>query len=194
MNVAATLIMFEGGMIFGWTSPSLPKLLEPEDDTDLKITEDESSWIVSITSVGCVIGQILISLLVDRVGRKWSLNILVIPILAGWLILGLATIVEIIYIGRLMGGIAAGAAYGITPMYLGEIADDKIRGALGSLLGANLNGGMLLSYSIGPWVSRQMLSVVSAIPAILFVCMNPWLPETPHFLVMKGKTNLIIVL
>lgn len=49
---------------FGWTSPTLPKLLS--QDSTFRITPDESSWIVSLMVLGQIFGPIPSSLLVDR--------------------------------------------------------------------------------------------------------------------------------
>lgn len=49
---------------FGWTSPTLPKLLS--EDSAVQITADESSWIVSLMVMGQIFGPIPSALLVDR--------------------------------------------------------------------------------------------------------------------------------
>lgn len=49
---------------FGWTSPTLPKLLA--DDSPIPITPDESSWIASIVLLASIVGPIPTAWLVDR--------------------------------------------------------------------------------------------------------------------------------
>lgn len=75
-----------------------------------------------------------------------------------------------------------------TPMYLGEIADDRIRGALGSMIGIAVNVGVLLAYSAGPWVDRVAFAGVGGALPLLFGLIFIWMPESPYFLLMKGKS------
>lgn len=42
------------GTIFGWTSPSLPKLMDPS--SPFPITEDEATWIASLSAIGSMLG------------------------------------------------------------------------------------------------------------------------------------------
>lgn len=72
-------------------------------------------------------------------------------------------------------------------MYLGEIADDRIRGGLGAMINQMLNAGILLTYCIGPWVNRIALACLGAAIPILFGLTFVWMPESPYFLIMKQK-------
>lgn len=187
MNVTANLTTFSGGIILGWSSPSLPKLLNPDDKDDLKLTSDEVSWVVSVTSFGSIFGPIIFNLFVDRFGRKWSLKLVMLPMLASWLTMGLTASVEALYVSRFLGGIGIGAVCALMPMYLGEIAEDRISGALGTLMMTSFAAGTLFAVSIGPWITRKMFCVACAVPPLLFLGLSWRIPETPYFLLMKGK-------
>lgn len=50
--------------------------------------------------------------------------------------------------------------------------------------------GFLLSFSIGPYVSYLVLSIVSMVPAVLFVIVFFFMPESPVYLVGKGLYKL----
>lgn len=56
--------MLSLGASIGWASPSIPKLLA--ENSLIKITKDESSWIISLKVLGNVFGPVLTMLLVDR--------------------------------------------------------------------------------------------------------------------------------
>lgn len=56
--------MLSLGASIGWSSPSIPKLLS--ENSLIKITKDESSWIISLKVLGNIFGPILTMLLVDR--------------------------------------------------------------------------------------------------------------------------------
>lgn len=185
------LAMLTISLTLNWAGPSLPKLLHEEssgnDENEIKITSEEGSWIVSMTILAAVFGPLFSTFLVDRIGRKWSLGGVVIIMSISWVIVGIARTVVLLTIGRFIGGLAVGAGFPLTAMYLGEIAEDRIRGALGSVLTVALVLGQVLIFSVGPWISRPMLSLFSASPLIIFLLGFPWIPETPHYWLMKGN-------
>lgn len=90
---------------------------------------------------------------------------------------------------RFIAGLGSGISYTVAPMYLGEIADDRIRGALGSMIGVMLNVGILLTYAVGPWIGRVALAGFGAAFPILFGILFICMPESPHYLVMKEDTD-----
>lgn len=50
--------------VYGWTSPTLPKLLA--DDSPIPTTPDQSSWITSMLIIGGAAGPVATILMVDR--------------------------------------------------------------------------------------------------------------------------------
>lgn len=51
------------------------------------------------------------------------------------------------------------------------------------------NIGILWIYSIGTEVQIWLSSLLSAIPLVVFLFLYPLLPESPYYLIMKGKTE-----
>lgn len=100
------------------------------------------------------------------------------------------SITQLYVIPRFVLGLGTGISYTVLPMYLGEIADDKIRGALGSLIPLISNSGMLVAYCVGPWVDLMAFAIVGGALPVIFGLMFVWMPESPYFLVMKGKLDL----
>lgn len=90
---------------------------------------------------------------------------------------------------RFIGGLGTGVSFTILPMYLGEIAEDKIRGALGALIAQMMNAGILLTYCVGPWVSRVALACMGGVLPVLFGLMFIWMPDSPYFLIMKHRPD-----
>lgn len=111
-----------------WSSPSLPKLQDKETSF-LLITEDQSSWIASLLSLGTVFGPFAGGFLTSRVGRKCTLNVSVVIILISYIVLlctPLTLIVEQIYLARFLAGFSGGIIYAILPMYVAEVSDVSI--------------------------------------------------------------------
>lgn len=185
--ISATLSMVAVGTVYGWTTTSLSRLTSGASDVPMKITDDESSWIVSLTVIGAMIGPFLGAALADRYGRKRSLLFASGFFIVGWIIVFFAKTVVALYISRMILGIGVGISYTVNPMYVSEVADVEIRGALGTLIAVNVFTGSLLTCSIGPWVSYQVLTAVLLAVPILFVVCFSWFPETPAFLAVRGR-------
>nr|CAD7401501.1 unnamed protein product [Timema cristinae] len=72
-------------------------------------------------------------------------------------------------------------------MYCGEIAEDKVRGALGSFLQIFVSLGSLSQYVVGPYVSYLVLIIFSAVVPFLFAVTMWFVPESPYQHVMAGE-------
>lgn len=110
-----------------------------------------------------------------------------VPLITSWILIGVAETVAVIYVSRVLSGLAYGIAYSVLPMYLGEIASDHIRGSISTLLTVMAKLGILYAYSIGPYVSVRLMAWLAIIPAALFVGTFIWLPESPYYLIGKNE-------
>ena len=84
-------------------------------------------------------------------------------------------------------GVACGAATVVTPLYNEEIAEVRIRGALGVNMDIMFNAGILYIYVIGALDSYLWLSISACIIPAIFAVTFFWMPESPMFLVSKGE-------
>ncbi|XP_043273329.1 facilitated trehalose transporter Tret1-like, partial [Venturia canescens] len=188
--LVATLATFSVGLMLSWITPSLPKFFHEASsvnyEDEIKVTPEEGSWIASMLFLATVFGPPLSMITVDRIGRKWSLGGIVVILLISWIITGWARTVELIDVGRFIGGLAVGAVFPLTAIYLGEIAEDRSRGIVSSALSVSMNAGQVLAVGAGPWVSRAMLSTISIIPLTVFIIAFPWIPETPYYWLIRG--------
>lgn len=77
---SANLVAIGFGCSIAWLSPALPLLLS--SDTPLSsgpLTTEQLSWSGSVSSIGGAIGSTLFGCLMDQIGTKRSLLLLVIP-------------------------------------------------------------------------------------------------------------------
>ncbi|XP_058798089.1 facilitated trehalose transporter Tret1-2 homolog [Phymastichus coffea] len=180
------------GAILGWTSPILPKLSEdnpilPDNQLLRPITKNEGSWIGSFVPLGIMFGSLVSGNLGEWLGRKRGLLLSTFPLLLGWILVGTAKDVIQIYVGRFLLGIGSSVSFTLLPMYVGEISDASIRGALGSLLQLFITFGFLLSYSLGPYVSYTIFWIFCASLHVTFYLGFMLMPESPSFLMSKGR-------
>ncbi|XP_015123561.1 facilitated trehalose transporter Tret1 isoform X2 [Diachasma alloeum] len=185
-SISATLSMVAVGTVYGWTTTMLTRL-EKNKDVPLQITSDEGSWIVSIAVITSMAGSFLGACLADLFGRKKCLLSSSVFFISGWLIVIFADNVVWLYVSRVVLGIGVGMSYTTNPMYVSEVADTNIRGALGTLIAVNVFTGSLITCSVGPFVSYNTLGIVLLSIAIIFVASFIFFPESPYYLAMKDR-------
>lgn len=89
-------------------------------------------------------------------------------------------------------GIATGASCVVAPMYVSEIAETSVRGALGAFFQLFLTVGILFIYVAGAIVGWVELSVMCAIFPIILIIAMYFIPESPTYLV-KTVSSLKII-
>ncbi|CAB3365741.1 Hypothetical predicted protein [Cloeon dipterum] len=183
--VLATLSAFSAGTILGWSSPALP-ILEGAD-SPVPIDADQGSWLGSLLTLGALMGAAPAGAVSQLVGRQRLLVALSLPLLASWLLLGLGTSVAALYVGRLLGGLATGAVSVVAPIYCAEIAEQKCRGALGTLFQLQLVVGILFAYVVGAVAPINCFAYTCALVPALFMVTFVWMPETPQYLLSRGR-------
>lgn len=155
------------------------------------MTTTELGVVVSAVPFGALVAAALCGRLNDTLGRKRILFITAFLYLIGSIASAVSPNVEVLIVSRFVLGFAVGLGSYSAPVYIAEIAKRENRGALVTLNQLAITVGIMLSYLVdyifashGQW--RYMLGC-GFIPAlILFLCIF-LLPESPRWLVTKGK-------
>ncbi|XP_046382414.1 facilitated trehalose transporter Tret1-2 homolog [Ischnura elegans] len=181
------------GCAQGWTSPVLGRLqgiTGSHEPLDHPLSPDEASWVSSLLTLGAIFGPIPCAILMDRFGRKPSIIALsCIPGIVGWLITLLATGPGALYAARAVIGTSMAASLGLGPVYIAETSSPSERGKLCSLPQLMITIGVMLQYSIGPFVSYHALAGMNLAFPILFMIPCAFLPESPYYLLAKGRNE-----
>lgn len=182
---------FANGNAYAWSSTALTSLKSNDtlrNPIGRPVTTSEESLITSLVSLGAMCGPTLAGFLSEKIGRKNSLLSFALPMLLAHSILAFATKPLQFYIARFMLGVGAGSVFTVIPMYVGEIAETRIRGFLGCLMGIFIAFGLLFVYTIGPFVTLKTLSFILLIPLMVFLLLfSLFVPETPYYYLTKGK-------
>ena len=176
-----------GGTVLAWTSPTLPELQSP--NSTLPVTPEEGSWIGSLVAVGAIVGAVPAGYFADRFGRKLVLLAVSVPFLLSWILICVANAVGILYAARLIAGFATGAVSVVAPMFIGEIAESSIRGALGSFFQVMLTVGILYTYVVGAVADYIWLGILSGVIPVVFFLTFLRVPESPTYLMKKHRTE-----
>ena len=183
-----------GGLLFGFDTAVINGAIVFIKQQFL-LSDAQTEIAASSLLLGCVVGASLAAFTSDRLGRKK-----VLPGAAALFTLssvGAALprdLMEFIC-ARFVGGAAIGMASTLSPLYIAEISPAARRGLLVSLNQLAIVSGILLSYSVnylltgaGPTNWRWMFAC-AAIPSIAFLLTLLSIPESPRWLVQKGRVS-----
>ena len=186
---------------------------------DFTYTKLLHGFTASSALIGCIIGGAISGVLASSLGRKKSLLIagvlfFVSAVGSWWPESGIlpygepsVSLLVAFNIYRIIGGVGVGLASALCPMYIAEISPANIRGTLVSCNQFAIIFGMLVVYFVN-WLIRNNLAdtaegiqaamveigwrrmfLSEAFPAGAFFLLVFLVPETPRYLVMKGKES-----
>ena len=155
---------------------------------------------MSIALAGCLIGALTAGMLADRLGRKSLLLVSAFIFATTAYGTGAFDTFTPFLVIRFLGGIAIGIASGLSPMYIAEVAPASVRGKLVSLnqltivvgiLGAQIVNWLLVSDDTAWNIERawRWMFWAAAFPACAFLLLALFIPESPRWLAMKGRTE-----
>jgi SP family xylose:H+ symportor-like MFS transporter len=207
----------KGGIISGgivllvtiWAVHFLGKSV-PTEGSALQGTADIiKGFVIASALIGCIIGGALAGFISKSLGRKNGLILAAVAFfvsaIGAWKpeffnIFGTLPVFSFFFY-RIIGGIGVGIASMISPMYIAEIAPAGSRGKLVSFNQFAIIFGMQVIYFVNYFIAKQgndlwlvnegwrWMFLSGAIPAGLFLILLLFVPETPRYLVMKGKDD-----
>lgn len=180
-----------GGLLSGFDTGVISGALIFINET-WSMTPLEQGWVVSSAIVGAVLGAALNGHMADVYGRKKIIIATALIFALGSVMSAYAVSAHWLMLSRGVIGLAVGMVNFIVPLYLSEIAPQKIRGMLVSLFQLAITAGILFSYLInrvfanvdGNW--RWMLGA-GLIPAIILLVGISFLGDTPRWLISKNR-------
>ncbi|KAH8241422.1 hypothetical protein KR026_002450 [Drosophila bipectinata] len=186
-TIIVNIITFAHGIVLGWLSPTLTKIQTPDTPLDFEVNIDEISWLGSMLGLGSLSGNLVIVFLLERAGRKFFLYLLAVPYACLWILIYCASNVYFLYAARFLGGFTGGVSYVVLPIFISEIADTSIRGALTSILMLSVNLGILVGYIASSYLDYHVVPLVVSFLPIVYFLANLMLPESAPYLLKTNK-------
>ncbi|XP_057657549.1 facilitated trehalose transporter Tret1-like isoform X1 [Diorhabda carinulata] len=183
--LVANLMAISDGMTVGWTSPMIPYFVS--GNGHITMTQHEAEWLETWVLLGAIIGLPFTVYLVNKIGRKKSLLLASFLLLVAWTILIFVKRLEFIYLSRVIAGMGGDMAFVAAPCYIAEIADQKIRGFLSSIIYLMMLTGVLTIYITGPYAPYNTPPIIGICLLIIELAIFSMLPETPYYLLLSGN-------
>ncbi|NXS94695.1 GTR11 protein, partial [Jacana jacana] len=154
------------------------------------------SFIVSIYSIGGLLGSLSAGYLSVRFGRKKAMLFANIPALLSAALMGLSRLCgsfEMIIAGRLFSGVCGGIGLNIHLMYAGECAPRNLRGLIAITASTAIAVGKFVGFALG---LREVLGIdalwpllmaANMLPALVQLLTLPFFPDSPRYLLIDKK-------
>jgi MFS transporter, SP family, sugar:H+ symporter len=202
--VAIVAVATIGGLLFGYDSGAVNGTQDGLKAA-FGLSESGLGFTVGSLLLGCMAGSFLAGRLADAYGRRNVMMMAAIMFLVGAIIQGFAHEQMIFVLARFMGGMAVGAASVLSPAYISEVAPANIRGRMTTIqqimIITGLTAAFVVNYALahsagkstemfwGGYEAWRWMYWMQAIPAAIFLIALTFIPESPRYLVSKGRDS-----
>ncbi len=199
-----------GGLLFGYDWVVIGGA-KPFYEAYFRLDSQELiGWANSCALIGCLAGSILSGAISDRLGRKKLLILSALLFALSSILTGWAHSFAMFITWRMLGGVAIGIASNVSPTYIAEVSPAEWRGRLVSLNQLTIVGGILAAQVVNWFIARQVprgataeqiaaswngqfgwrwMFTAVAVPAFIFFLSSLVLPESPRWLVKRGRAE-----
>jgi MFS transporter, SP family, xylose:H+ symportor len=193
-----TFVAALGGLLFGYDTAVISGAIQFLT-AHFQLSPPQTGWAASCALVGCVGGCALAGMAGDSLGRRTVLVIASVLFLISAAGTALASSFFQFIAFRIVGGIGIGAASIASPVYIAEMAPRRWRGWLVGTNQLAIVSGMLLIYFVNyrivqlggtAWNETTgwcWMFASGALPAAFLFALLMAVPETPRFLMSRGR-------
>ncbi len=179
------------GLLFGYDTGVISGAILFIKD-QFSLTAGKQEIVVSAVLLGAMFGAAFSGSMADGLGRKGSVIVTAVLFSLGAAGCAFAPDVKMIVACRFVIGLAIGVASYVAPLYISEISPASMRGGLVSLNQLMITIGIVVSYMVDYFLSlganewRWMFGL-GALPGIALLIAMIFLPQSPRWLVVRGK-------
>ncbi len=192
--IRSALVASLGGLIFGFDTAVISGA-EKQIQSVFGLSDGMLGFTVTTALIGTIIGAMAAGKPADQYGRKKALFAIGILYVVSAIGCAFAPNVWVLQFFRFVGGLGVGASSVCAPIYTAEVAPRRNRGKLVGLVQFNIVLGILVAYASNAVIRaimqgedawRWMLGIM-VVPAAIFVLLLFTVPETPRWLMSKGR-------
>jgi sugar porter (SP) family MFS transporter len=194
--IGSVLVASLGGLLFGFDTIVISGTTDALKRA-FTLSEFWLGFTVASALIGTIVGSVVAGRPSDAFGRRAVLTAIAVLYFVSAIGCALAWDWWSLLFFRFVGGLGIGGASVVSPLYIAEISPAPMRGRLVAIQQFNIVLGCLLAFLSNYLISqsglgtsdwRWMLGVVAA-PAAVFFVLLLFIPESPRWLVAKGRLD-----
>jgi sugar porter (SP) family MFS transporter len=182
-----------GGLLFGYDTGVVSGALLFLKNEFGGLSSFQQELVTSLLLVGAMIGAFGAGRVADRIGRRPTILITAVVFVVGVLLAAFTPTFWTLIVARVVIGLAVGSASMTVPLYIGEVAPPRTRGALVSLNQLAITSGIVISYlvdyGLASTANWRLMFGLAAIPAIMLFVGMLTQRESPHWLIRQGRED-----
>ena len=204
-----------GGILFGYDTAVISGTTDIVAG-QFSLDELAKGWYVGCALIGSIIGVLVAGMMSDFLGRKKTMLLSALMFSISAIGCAVCSDLAQLVVFRMIGGFGIGVVSVVSPAYISEVAVPEKRGMLVSLYQLAITVGFLLAYLVNyfvlkgadtslagaeqsvrasePLMTRMFNSEYwrgmlgyETIPDLLFLLVIFFIPESPRWLIVKGR-------
>lgn len=191
-----------GGFMFGYDSG----VINGTQDGLQQSFNLDNWWLgfaVAALLPGCAVGAFAAGRMADAIGRRAVMMLSAIVFILSAIIAGGAPNDWVFITARFFAGLAVGAASVLAPVYISEVTPASVRGRLASVQQVMIISGLTGAFLVNYWLAAtaghstaifwlgypawRWMFWAQVVPASLYLVTLLLIPDSPRYLVMKGR-------
>lgn len=186
-----------GGLLFGYDT-GVSNGAERPMQIELGLTDLQLGLVISSLVFAAAVGAFLGGRISDAWGRRKTIIVLAVLFFIGTLFVIFSPNYPVLVLGRVMLGLGVGGASTVVPVYLAELAPFEIRGSITGRNELAIVSGQLLAFTMNAIINTvwghhdgvwRYMFAICALPAIALFFGMLRMPESPRWLVDKGRSD-----
>ncbi len=201
-----------GGILFGYDTAVISGTIS-NVTAQFGLDTLQQGWYVGCALIGSIIGVLFAGALSDSIGRKKTMLIAATLFCLSAVCCAISADFVQLVCFRIIGGVGIGIVSIVSPIYISEVSPADRRGTMVSLYQLAITIGFLAAYLVNFWIQdaaesseygsgvwnhlmkeemwRGMLGSMT-VPALLYFIVIFLIPESPRWLIVKGKGDKAI--
>lgn len=199
--IAIVAVATIGGLLFGYDSGAVNGTQSGLTE-QFNLSAEGLGFTVGSLLIGCAVGAFFAGRLADVIGRRTVMILAAILFVVGALVQGVTDVHSFFIAARFAGGMAVGAASVLSPLYISEVAPANIRGRLTTVQQVMIITGLTAAFVVNYVVAQKAggslgelgglhawrwMYLAQAVPAVVFLVALFFIPESPRYLVSRGR-------